>query len=236
LLDQGYEPAGIAMQLSRRLRAEFMAGTHTTSTVSLLRDLLDVPASHNPQALLDIIIMKYTSTIPQETKTISVTQPPAADAGPPKKTAAPIVPQPAKPSTTPHHEAEQKEPKETSVEEVTQDDSQKATTGDDDPTTLWHNVLQDLKQTHNTLYGIARMARPKLENDTLTLELSFAFHQKRLSEPRTLATITQLVDAKRGQKTTVRSVTVSAQQAEKPTPETVSAISNIFGGAELLES
>lgn len=49
---------------------------------------------------------------------------------------------------------------------------------------VWTDVLQEIKKTHNTLYGIARMATPVLEGDRLLLRLKFAFHQKRLSEPR----------------------------------------------------
>lgn len=54
----------------------------------------------------------------------------------------------------------------------------------DDLSKIWTEVLQDIKKTHNTLYGIARMATPVLEDGKLVLQLKFAFHQKRLSEPR----------------------------------------------------
>ena len=107
---------------------------------------------------------------------------------------------------------------------------------DNDVEALWREVLQQLKQTHNTLYGIARMARPTLSENTLTLELAFAFHQKRLSEPRNIAVITTLTEAVRHKPTTIR-CQKGESTAPKTTPvDTISTISNIFGGAELLES
>ncbi|MFZ2513682.1 MAG: hypothetical protein WAW63_04470, partial [Candidatus Saccharimonadales bacterium] len=72
--------------------------------------------------------------------------------------------------------------------------------------------------------------------NTLTLELAFAFHQKRLSEPRNIAVITTLTEAVRHKPTTIQ-CKKGESTAPKTTPvDTISTISNIFGGAELLES
>lgn len=47
---------------------------------------------------------------------------------------------------------------------------------------IWPKVLLTLKQKHNTLYGVIRMAQPNFQDDTLELAFAFAFHEKRLKE------------------------------------------------------
>jgi hypothetical protein len=102
---------------------------------------------------------------------------------------------------------------------------------------LWQQTLAQLKRTHNTLYGIARMAEAQLRDDTLTLALKFSFHQKRLQEPRNHAALTAVVEAVRGKPTRVQCRVVD-KGTPAPThtsqPDQLAAISNIFGSAELL--
>lgn len=108
-----------------------------------------------------------------------------------------------------------------------------------DDVELWQEVLQAIKQTHNTLYGIARMAKPVFAGDTLTLTTKFPFHQKRLSETKNRDILTACVTKLRGSKTTVKctvSETSGITGTTKPTGKAdVSVISSIFGGAELLD-
>ena len=101
---------------------------------------------------------------------------------------------------------------------------------------LWHEVLQTIKQSHNTLYGIARMAKPSLNDGTLTLKTKFSFHQKRLNEVKNKNILIQCVSKLRGQQTNVL-CEVDSENTNIPSDtltKDISAITNIFGGAELL--
>ncbi|MBL8121237.1 DNA polymerase III subunit gamma/tau [Candidatus Saccharibacteria bacterium] len=262
LLEQGYEPAMIAMQISAQLRSELLEGKHVMAAediMSLLRDLLDVPPAHNPKALLELTLMKWSTPITamarNSTEVSQVSQaeehthhakdtvPPATrDIDTANLSEHPVVTPGADPQTAKGNETSTLEPLQ-EPSPTTQNEaipSEPAKTSDaaqtvEDVSDLWHAVLQQLKKTHNTLYGIARMARPMLQDDLLTLELTFAFHKKRLSEPANEAIIAKLVDSQRGKPTRISCITVQKVSA-KPVNETVATISNIFGGAELLES
>jgi hypothetical protein len=80
------------------------------------------------------------------------------------------------------------------------------------------------------------MATPDLSGDTLTLGLNFAFHQKRLSEPRNIAIITKLTESIRQKPTTIRCIMAGPGPQKTVANDAITNISNIFGGAELLES
>jgi len=107
--------------------------------------------------------------------------------------------------------------------------------------------LQALKQSHNTLYGIVRMAEPTFgEDGTLTLAFAFAFHQKRLNDTKHRQLLAGVIEEISGQTVQIECIvdkTVSSTPAaevplEQARPEgngALSTISNIFGGGELLE-
>ena len=115
---------------------------------------------------------------------------------------------------------------------------------------LWPKVLAALKSKYNTLYGVARMARVEISEDSITLYLKFAFHKKRLAESKNSTIITDILKNLTGndmslhcELDTINPATTASSSA--PTNENtaisvdgnpIAAISNIFGGAELLES
>ncbi len=246
LADQGYEPAMIALQLGQSLRVKLMTteekvGLSTSTILNLARDILDVPGANNPQALLEIILLKYAANTNE-----GFQQPVPAI---PQAAAVPQTPKPAEKiiSSLTLTEPAAQSAKDSVNSKTKADPASVPTTEapqiqakaiDSTVAGLWHEALQTIKQSHNTLYGIARMARPTLEGDTLTLELTFAFHQKRLNEPRNKDILTKVMEQVRHTPTQVVCVLAQKQSngAVAPTADSVSTISNIFGGAELLES
>ncbi|HSX36291.1 MAG TPA: DNA polymerase III subunit gamma/tau [Patescibacteria group bacterium] len=126
---------------------------------------------------------------------------------------------------------------------------------------IWPTFLAAVKAKHNTLYSIVRTARPHFDQPgKLTLECSTAFYQKRLNDKRNKEMLGATLESVCGQNLQIicivgESLTpdelpgpslppeqaiVHKVEAEpvsaKPQSEAVKAISNIFGGAELLES
>ena len=63
LFEHGYEPAMVASQLSKTIRGRLTTGSPELrmapdAMLALLRDLLDIPPSHSPQVLFEIVVMK----------------------------------------------------------------------------------------------------------------------------------------------------------------------------------
>jgi DNA polymerase-3 subunit gamma/tau len=255
---QGYEPAMVAAQLGERLRSAVLAGTLTGSldthaTLQLLQKLLDVPAARSPKQLLELTLLQAAlgtgassaSAPPQATHTETarpapkpVVAQPAPEVEKPAVPAAPPAPTPkskvtdASPEPEPELEPEPTEP-------VQKPAAATATNlSDVDVKDLWQQTLDDIKKQYNTLYGIARMATPELEGNRLTLHMKFAFHQKRLGEAKNRKLLSDVVERLSGQPIEIVCV-VSEAPAATAKPEKkpdIATVSNIFGGAELLES
>lgn len=131
---------------------------------------------------------------------------------------------------------------------------------------IWLKVLAAVKAKHNTLFSIVRVTTPHFEPGIVTLECGFAFHQKRLSEKRNKEMLATIIEGVAGhpiriqcivgeattpdstplpavlpeaneQVHTVAAATPAAPPAPAPPQnDAVAAISNIFGGAEVLQS
>lgn len=129
----------------------------------------------------------------------------------------------------------------------------------------WQDILAALKSKYNTLYSIARTARAHFEPGVLTLEFTHGFHQKRLNESRNKEIICELVRKHAGHDVQLHCIKGQGKsEAElrpvaapelpdvegevvhriahkvvvpevEPKEKTREAISNIFGGAEVLE-
>ena len=239
LYDAGYEPAMLAVQLGQHIRQGIVQhGIRSHDELRLLQELLGVPSAHNPKQLLDILLLKHTAGA-----TVAAVQTAPRKAATPAPSAKHPDSEPSQPanSARPDPSPKQSEPAEDSkpapakTEEPSPTKTAKSNVADD-LDELWQEVLQRIKQTHNTLYGIARMAQPSLDGDTLTVQFKFAFHAKRLKEAKNNAVLTKTVEAVRGRPTTVQYVVAAKpDSASSSTKPDISAISNIFGGAELIE-
>jgi len=223
----GYYAGQLAKQLASRLRQGLLEGVSPLSAnlvTNTLEKLVSVPAAYDPEAALEIALLDVAlntgnaavQTLPvQPGEPVTITDKLVSEK--PSKKAADIV----MPSVT-------------------------VSAGTLDAET-WQQILEAVKQSNNTLYSVARMATPKITGDELTLEFAFAFHQKRLNETKNKQIISDVAAKVVGRPVAiicvVSGVTESFAPRETPaTPEpsgpqddTISTISNIFGGAELLD-
>jgi DNA polymerase-3 subunit gamma/tau len=236
LYAQGYEPAMIAVQLGEILRNAVLANSYggpAAAALALLQCLLDIPAARAPKQLLELVLLQAAflpapaapQLIPDEAhKKVSQPTPP---------------PQPKLPSANPKPIEQMPDKAVRSAMEtaaIPLPEAQKTTTMQSpEVLTLWQEALDEIKKQHNTLYGIARMATPELEDSKLTLHVKFAFHQKRLNEARNRKIFSDVIERLSG-----RPIEIVCVINDKPTTAAarpdVTTISNIFGGAELLES
>ncbi len=265
LTNQGYEAAMIAKQFSSRLRTDLLTGKPALSAnkpTELLTKLLDVPGSSDPKSLLELVLLDIAFSDESSRPPVSVinteskSEPPAKKAT--KKTEESAIPQSEHEQPVILSLTEDPVKKEKSSDwipdqvgndkkEATGKTSKEAVAFDEN---LWPLLLESIKREYNTLYSVLRMATPDFSaSGEVRLGFAFAFHQKRLNEPKNRDIIAAAVKELTGQPVTIicelREDTPAAKlpkpQAETPTPEsstaepTIDTISNIFGGAELLE-
>ena len=108
----------------------------------------------------------------------------------------------------------------------------------------WQNVLENLKTKHNTLYGVMRMAEPRFSDDKLVLAFEFSFHQKRASEKANYQKLATIIQDVSGKSIDIEAIVdknnkknkIAHEPAPKQNDRSIENISNIFKGAELLES
>ena len=229
LREQGYQASHVAKQVSSSLRNDMISGNHSLepeTLKTLLRDLLEVPASHDPDGLLELVLLSAATT-----KNNSATIPKSEDTPASSK----------KPADKPKSQAAKVTP--VIVDKVEKEVSPPvSSTGKLDEST-WHNALATLKQQYNTLHGVARMASPRFDGTTLYLAVAFPFHKKRLDDAKNKQIITDVVRKTSGVDIMVvceldskQKPTISKTEETKPvSDETIASISNIFGSVEMLE-
>jgi hypothetical protein len=109
----------------------------------------------------------------------------------------------------------------------------------------WDQILQAIKQKHNTLYSILRMATPEYSDKQITLYFAFPFHQKRINEPKNKQVVTDIVTEIVGSNVSIECKHRAAGAAPSPDApshtksqsspaESISSIESIFGAAEIL--
>ncbi len=219
--EQGHEAAVVAKQLTARLRQEMLSGQSSTvpgQTLALLGKLIDVPASREPKIALELALLGSIDS-PATVKAVSKPQK-AAKAEPQveqsiERAAAGV---PTEPETT------------------------APTSSQNSSDELWAEVLSSIKQQHNTLYGVLRMAKATWGKNELTLAFGFKFHQKRADDAKNRQVIAETIRELTGREIVVNCIvdtTLTKQnvkEEDKPDDPALTSISNIFGGAELLES
>ena len=228
LYDEGYRAQAIAEQMSRQLREQLTRGEETLPAaviLNLLKSLLDVAGSQSPERYLELVLMQaLTPALPQviEPVSSSVTSRAAADPEPTpsrREESATVAPQ----------KNEEPAPK-----------PAKKPRGKQTPLTdeSWAEVLTELKKQYNTIYGIVRMAHTDFsETGKVTLSFAFAFHQKRITDPKNRKIVTDTIESVTGQEVELACVVSKEPKARttsaKP-DEALQNISSVFGGGELL--
>lgn len=178
LLVDGYEPARIAKQLATLIREDVLSDRPLLNrriSYTLLRRLIDVPSSIEPNTSLEIALLEtINDDLPAvKTNAKKELEPKIADSAESTEI-EPTVDNQAK-ITKPQW------PTKTSKQNFT--DSNK----------LWDQLLEVIKKDHNTLYGILRMAKPEFADDLLILKFGFKFHQQRVKEIKNRQIITQIL-------------------------------------------
>ncbi len=249
LYAQGLQAASITSQIAAKLRGSLAAGKPLLPPLQLLnlmKKLIEIPASHNPERYLEILLMETACSSPSA----PVLAPQEMTMSPSAPTAAPIKsPPPRSPAKEPKPDISKAPTKPaTPAPQETQDvvaveSKHKLALSD----AIWPQVLDSIKKQHNTLYGVLRMAQPIFGDGTVELQFSFAFHQKRLNEAKNRQIISDFIKQITGTDISIictvnkdaKPHSVTAREPAAATtpvaPAALDAISNIFGGGELLK-
>ncbi len=238
LYGSGYQAATVAKQLSQLLRRDLLGGKSSFSsgqTIDVLGKLIEVPQSRDPERYLEIVLLGVLPTHPATAAVASAATelPEPALVSPPSETPIPFTEEASMIIETPP-EPLKLTPKPQAVQSTATLDG-----------TVWPQVLLALKQKHNTLYGVVRMAEPSFsEPGIVRLTFAFAFHEKRIKEASNRQKLADIIQELTGKVVGVecqldksaRPPKIIVPAAKTPPPANLTTISNIFGGAELLES
>jgi DNA polymerase III subunit gamma/tau len=237
----------------------------TNRILRLLRQLIELPASSDPETHLELALLelhlstqdkeqqtpgKKTDSLPtqngqshpkvaqrtlkqkhQESKNTEKTLGPSQEATESKIAAA-------KPSTKMNDDNSA----ELQSENPKKENKEPSSTID---TETWGNVLKEVKKTHNTLYSIAKMGKAYFQEDALVLAFAFPFHQKRMNEAKNKQVLSDTLHTITGKNVEISCTvdeSIKKEQEEKIVESSernnvpLESISNIFGGAEVLES
>jgi DNA polymerase-3 subunit gamma/tau len=241
---QGYQPVVIAKQLAQSVRSDFIkqpnSSRNSQSMLELLADLIEVPVSHDPERYLEIVLLRKLNQFSEPERSESKN----LDSQP-----LPLKPQLSKVEARSLVEAVETKPKKVTMEPIEAMNSLEPivvnnSQSDDE---LWEQLLNALKKKYNTLYGIVRMASPNFKSDNeLDITFAFDFHKKRIAEATNSKIISDLIKQLSGKTWNIQCYldkAVKPYSAQPKVPKesvsnnsAVSAVSNIFSGAELLES
>ncbi len=235
LIEDGVSPGQTAKQLAAEIRTRIINDTASPVLVDLLSDLLQINASSDPAASLEVVLLRANlSSSPRveeirDQKLETKTEESEAKS------------QELKIEEKPKEAAETKPAKQT-----TPNPASKAA-----PADWWGDVLIHIKAVNNTLYGVLRMAEARIENDVLHLSFGFSFHKKKAEDNVTQAKINEAIEKVTGKSFRINAVhdkKLTANQLSEATsppepqnePAThtpdISSITNIFGGGEVLDS
>ena len=106
--------------------------------------------------------------------------------------------------------------------------------------TQWDDVLNKAKSEAASIYTALRLAEPSLDGNRLTLNFQFPLHQKKLSQTKNKDLVAKIVREISGSvimiESLIRPKEMIGEVISAPAPEPASAIHNIFGGAEVMET
>jgi DNA polymerase-3 subunit gamma/tau len=235
---QGVNAAAIAKSLGAHLRGMLISGNSSAWIPKLLRELLEVSASTNPNENLEISLLE--AALANQAMSTKITSPSGSytnPTSPKKKVSEAKITQsaPAKMSTSaPNVQTNTQVNIKFDIEH-------------------WPSIVEYAKKHAASLYTALKIAKPVVENDVLILYFQFPLHQKKLNQSKQKDIIGQIIEEVSNVKIKVecqvnkdmfkdekredakKSPAVKQEQAaELHTPMT--SISNIFGKAEVLES
>ena len=227
------------------MRTKILQGNPAVTDIAFLRSLVDAPGSTQPEQSLELALLDYAL---QQQPTMVAVAPavvtPIIAPADIESSKASFVPTPKLAKVASPHSEPKQTPKPTVAQPSTPKDeaSEAKHSNGSFSIELWPVVLSVIKKEYNTLYGILRVADADYSEGTLTLAFKFAFHQKRINDQKNKKLITDIIHQQSGDNVTIVCKLSSGKSAKATSvaknndAAAIDTVSNIFGGAEVLES
>ncbi len=216
LREQGTSAPITARILAGSLRTKLVSGQGEDWIPALLKALIEIPASSQPEEAFEIAVLEASLLRPRSV--------PA--------TSEPVI----------EDEAEEPEPDDAPAEEIVEP-AAKAVSPKAKPGVLseadWEQILEKTKKQAASLYTALRLATPSLDGYNLTLSFRFPLHQKKINQAKNKDLIGKIFEEVTGQSVGVKSIieeVAKPDKAAKASEPSLENISNIFGQPEVLES
>ncbi|HUY53313.1 MAG TPA: DNA polymerase III subunit gamma/tau [Candidatus Dormibacteraeota bacterium] len=107
---------------------------------------------------------------------------------------------------------------------------------------VWDKTLEDLRIKHSTLYSIIKLSKMNAEDEKIILSTRFPFHQKSLSENKNKDILNATLNKFSGKNYKIEvilnkdmSADIKNEIKDTVVDLDITSISNIFGGAEMVE-
>ncbi|HMT18840.1 MAG TPA: DNA polymerase III subunit gamma/tau [Candidatus Saccharibacteria bacterium] len=254
LREQGVDSGRAARSLSESLRSQLLSQhplLPQDKIIALLKRLLPLTNSSNDYIGLEVSILDlfqppvqyHSNPIQQTTKPSKIVKNADTHQSNDAHAKPPVI-------VGESNESPEKQPQPT---QKTEDSEITPTNTKPFDSQSWNTCLHSIKSKYNTLYGVLRMAEPVLATDnSLTLLFKFSFHKKQIDNPRNTGILREYFKTQFGIDTFTTTVDkhtkpskndlqtsqeiLDKKEVSEPTDSAISSVSNIFGGAELLES
>ncbi len=204
----------IAKQLAKRIRNSLLDKDGilpTEDSIMILEEIINLGSSADPHAQLELILLKPSLSM---SKT-------------PEKQSQPK-------SNIPDHKPSKEITPKNRIDPKPESTKPNTNIGP------WEETLNELKKRNNTLYSIARMAKPEVDDETILLRFKFVFHFKQINEQKNKALISDIISSINPDIKTVKPIhdpQAEENTVNKPVNNAIAnSITNIFGEAEVLES
>lgn len=229
LRQEGTDFSYISSSLARKLRKAYIDNPDLTYVPGLLKQLINLPLSHDPDQMIEIILLEAAIANRPKDKPVEPTSSPT----PEPEQATPGIHETVDESSDPEILPNKTEP-------VAQSSSKHQAFN----TAVWEEILLSAREKDASIYTALRLAEPRIDKQKLVLAFKFPLHQKKVDQARHKDLIAKLVEEKTGQKLQI--VTVVDKQSKskdsghksgtEKNSDDIKNISNIFGDAKVLES
>ncbi len=255
LQERGVQATTLANQLAQDIRSKLIDDSNYQQQryLDLLEELINISSSPKPDKQLEIVLLSFVLASNQDSGASKLVQEPQQQ---PKLTQDKPLNKQASSEKAGHAEKTEQKEKTGEKPEDKKEDKPKTSNSDiaehkakspasDQPTIefnaqAWPQILSALKKKYNTLYGVLKMADTDFEDNKLTLSFKFPFHKKKIDDQKNKAIISEIIESITANKPEVVVDLIIDKEQPKPASTKksshVSNVSDIFGGAELLES
>lgn len=204
---QGVAPDSITAALARKLRQQIISGGAQPWNAHLLKSLIEVPASVDVQAALEITLLGSAS-----------------------ERSAPEQGQKAPVSINKTHERPPAEP------EKQREPEKKTMPPKGFDQNAWNDIVGQVKTEAPSLYTVLRLATPRQEGEELILAFTYPLHKKKMEQAAHKDVVARITQQITGKKLTVKGVVEKTDGSDEKPAAQLETISNIFGQTEMLES